>query len=121
MISATVLELRDAPTNGEGRRPWQHTLGLGARCRDESRPAPTPPNHAPPPPRRSIPRPLPRPGRGMPRRGAARADTYQPRRSTATEIHPVAIPRALLFTRVHPRLANSLTCPDGSPESAAIR
>ena len=57
----------------------------------------------------------------MPRRVAARADTYQPRRSTATEIHPAAIPRALLFTRVRPRLANSLTCPDGSPESAAIR
>ena len=41
--------------------------------------------------------------------------------SGATEIHPATIPRALLFTRVRQRLANSLTCPDGSPESANIR
>ena len=44
-----------------------------------------------------------------------------PIRGHRRKSHPATIPRTLLFTTVRRRVDNSLTCPDGSPESAEIR
>ncbi len=44
-----------------------------------------------------------------------------PIRGHRRKSHPATIPRTLLFTTVRRRVDNSLTCPDGSPESAASR
>ena len=44
-----------------------------------------------------------------------------PIRGHRRKSHPATIPRTLLFTTVRRCVDNSLTCPDGSPESAEIR
>jgi hypothetical protein len=44
-----------------------------------------------------------------------------PIRGHRRKSHPATIPRTLPFTTVRRRVDNSLTCPDGSPESAGIR